>query len=463
RMSVVKRAMLPMLLLAAIGANAAPGPEDCDGLNKTLPATDLHKISGNWVLVWSVAVTELGSAMLANLSSSYVELQLLPDSKTIVYNESNKFNDKSCIKYLINMTMPTDFSHFNQLHIDSGTLLKDGVVQEYNHTADVDLFETCPDCMVMVYRAEVGGFLLIYRRDGHHQDVELLKAAHSNHKKVAECLGFPHDKPFVYDGAAVISVANMESGLKMSLWPSGPQPGQFYSFPGSSSSGPDTSCGPVRHTLNPMVTGTSVLGVKFTGGVIIAADMLGSYGSLARFRNISRLMKVNSSTILGASGDYADYQYLKQVIEQMVIDEELLGDGHSYSPKAVHSWLTRVMYNRRSKMNPLWNTVVIGGFYNGESFLGYVDKLGVAYEAPTVATGFGAYLAQPLMREVVENKVEITKQEARELVERCLKVLYYRDARSYNRHEIAIVTEEGVEIIGPLSSETNWDIAHMVR
>ncbi|XP_070840661.1 proteasome subunit beta type-4 [Chaetodon trifascialis] len=253
------------------------------------------------------------------------------------------------------------------------------------------------------------------------------------------------------------------SGLKLSFWENGPKPGQFYSFPGGGgSSVPGSSCGPVRHTLNPMVTGTSVLGVKFTGGVIIAADMLGSYGSLARFRNISRLMKVNSNTILGASGDYADYQYLKQVIEQMVIDEELLGDGHSYSPKAVHSWLTRVMYNRRSKMNPLWNTVVIGGFYGGESFLGYVDKLGVAYEAPTVATGFGAYLAQPLMREVVENKVEITKQEARDLVERCLKVLYYRDARSYNRYEIAIVTEEGVEIIGPLSSETNWDIAHMV-
>lgn len=32
------------------------------------------------------------------------------------------------------------------------------------------------------------------------------------------------------------------------------------------------------------------------------------------------------------------------------------------------------------------------------SFLGYVDKLGVAYEAPTVATGFGAYLAQVRLR-----------------------------------------------------------------
>lgn len=68
----------------------------------------------------------------------------------------------------------------------------------------------------------------------------------------------------------------------------------------------------------PMVTGTSVLGVKFDGGVMVAADMMGSYGSLARFRGISRLLKVNDSTMLGASGDYADFQYLKQVIDQMV-------------------------------------------------------------------------------------------------------------------------------------------------
>ena len=26
-------------------------------------------------------------------------------------------------------------------------------------------------------------------------------------------------------------------------------------------------------------------------------------------------------------------------------------------------------------------------------FLGYVDKIGVAYEAPTIATGYGAYIA----------------------------------------------------------------------
>uniref|UniRef100_A0A4W3H5D7 Proteasome subunit beta n=1 Tax=Callorhinchus milii TaxID=7868 RepID=A0A4W3H5D7_CALMI len=184
---------------------------------------------------------------------------------------------------------------------------------------------------------------------------------------------------------------------------------------------------------NPMVTGTSVLGVKFDGGVILAADMLGSYGNMARFRSISRLMKVNECTVLGASGDYADYQYLKQVIEQMMSGLLIRVCMRLSLPKALHSWMTRVMYNRRSKMNPLWNTVIIGGVNNGESFLGYVDKLGVAYEAPTLATGFGAYLAQPLLREATEANPNLTKDMARNLIERCLKVLYYRDARSYNR------------------------------
>ncbi len=66
------------------------------------------------------------------------------------------------------------------------------------------------------------------------------------------------------------------------------------------------------------MTGTSVLAVKFDGGVAIAADKLGSYGSLARYRDLSRVIKVNETTVLGAGGDYADFQFLKSIIEQRV-------------------------------------------------------------------------------------------------------------------------------------------------
>lgn len=66
-----------------------------------------------------------------------------------------------------------------------------------------------------------------------------------------------------------------------------------------------------------MTTGTSVLAVEYDGGVMMAADMLGSYGALARYRNISRFLKLNDETVVGCMGDYADYQYLQAIMEQM--------------------------------------------------------------------------------------------------------------------------------------------------
>lgn len=51
---------------------------------------------------------------------------------------------------------------------------------------------------------------------------------------------------------------------------------------------------------------------------MLAGDMLGSYGSLAKFRSVERIIKVNDTTILGASGDIADFQHLKALIEQRV-------------------------------------------------------------------------------------------------------------------------------------------------
>jgi len=218
-----------------------------------------------------------------------------------------------------------------------------------------------------------------------------------------------------------------------------------------------------KYTISPMVTGTSVLGIKFSGGIVIAADTLGSYGSLAKYRSLSRILKVNDTTVMGTSGDYADLQFMKSVIEQKVIDEECLADGFSYSPKSIYSWLTRVMYSRRTRLNPLWNTVIVGGMQKGEPFLGYVDKLGVAYEAPSVASGYGAYIAQPLLRDALDKTPTMSEAEACDVMAYCLSVLFYRDARSWKEYELAVVTKDGASISGPLTCKTNWSIAHMVR
>ena len=105
---------------------------------------------------------------------------------------------------------------------------------------------------------------------------------------------------------------------------------------------------------NPILGGASVVGLVFDGGVIIAADNLASYGSMARFRNCPRLKLVNKQTLVGVGGDYADFQHVWKSIEQKQLEEESSMDGHESGPVALHTWLTRLQYNKRCNFDPYW-------------------------------------------------------------------------------------------------------------
>ena len=43
--------------------------------------------------------------------------------------------------------------------------------------------------------------------------------------------------------------------------------------------------------------------------------------------------------------------------EEDLIEE----DGRQVSAQEIHQYLTRVMYNRRNKFNPLWNSLIVAG------------------------------------------------------------------------------------------------------
>lgn len=219
-----------------------------------------------------------------------------------------------------------------------------------------------------------------------------------------------------------------------------------------------------------VVNGTSVLSIAFDGGVIIAADTLVSYGSLARFRNCERIKVVNEHTVVAATGDYADYQYLTRLIHQKQIDEKQWNDGLQLYPAALHSWITRVSYNKRSKFQPLWCAWVVGGLQPNENtgklepFLGFVDKLGTSYKSNFIVTGLGSLLSTALFRELTENIDRLpSEEEARELVKKCMEVLYYRDARSLPKYQLIVIKSDGVHQEGPIEFRGSWQIANAVK
>ncbi|KAI6144403.1 nucleophile aminohydrolase [Pisolithus tinctorius] len=226
----------------------------------------------------------------------------------------------------------------------------------------------------------------------------------------------------------------------------------------------DTFADSVQRTQQPIVTGTSVLAIKYKDGIMMAADNLASYGSLARFKDVQRLHPVGRYTVIGAGGDMSDFQHIQHILEEVQIAESTQQDGHELGPVEIHEYMSQVMYARRSKLDPLWNSLLIGGFKDGKRFLSYVDLLGTTYSASTLATGFGAYIAQPLLRKAVEgHEDDLTAEQAQNILEYCMRVLFYRDARSLDKYQIATVTAEGVNISGSLKLQTSWDFAENIR
>jgi len=138
--------------------------------------------------------------------------------------------------------------------------------------------------------------------------------------------------------------------------------------------------------------------------------------------------------LVGASGDYSDFQFILRILKKKVSDAvyshlpltlifspdsddaAFLQDGYQYTAPELFEFLCRVMYERRSKVNPLWARVVMAGSKEGkpsayhkcksfsllcpDSFLGTVDLYGTHYISPTIATGYGEHMAQPILRKV---------------------------------------------------------------
>lgn len=198
---------------------------------------------------------------------------------------------------------------------------------------------------------------------------------------------------------------------------------------------------------------------------MLAADTLCSYGSMAKYKDARRIKAIRQ-TLIGGGGEYSDFQAVIDMLEADALEEECtsssLYDVHSSNAKETWNYLRAIMYNRRNKMNPLWNDLVVAGMDAvGQPFLGWVDKIGTTFEDNMVATGFGSYLAMPLLRE--KYRPDLQEGEARALLEDCMRVLFYRDCRAINRIQIAKVNQEGEILVSdPYELDTQWDASSFV-
>lgn len=171
-------------------------------------------------------------------------------------------------------------------------------------------------------------------------------------------------------------------------------------------------------------------------------------------------------------------QYLNRHLTDLTIDEDYSTPSSSDTTTSASSgtlnaanlykYLQKLLYSRRNSFDPLWNQILVAGLDSAEKpFLASVDMRGTAFTSPSLATGFGAALAQPLMRryaETEEDAAKLTREDAVGIIKECMKVLYYRDARSLDKYSIAVVTKAGVEISeNEQLEQQSWAFAERIK
>ena len=232
-----------------------------------------------------------------------------------------------------------------------------------------------------------------------------------------------------------------------------------YQFPHANQVNSSQDLAQKSHSQYPSIVGTSVFALKYKDGVIIAADTVRNYGGLygPQYPYLERIKKINETTVYASSGDNADFKYLHKIIENKQKPVE-------WRPESLYRWLTRVVYNRRSKFDPLWNTIIIGGFQDGKPFLGCVDHIGTIFKENAVATGVGAAMAIPIINRELKKYDNSTDnlnfKQAKEIMMKCLRLSNMGD-NTYKFH-ISVINKNGTKVIGPLDIDSKWEVAKMI-
>ena len=205
------------------------------------------------------------------------------------------------------------------------------------------------------------------------------------------------------------------------------------------------------------LTGGTVVAVVHKDGVLMAADTVLNYSSTRRTEDYKRIVPIGVHTLIGFTGDEADFKDSIYTLESMHREARCHG-MHPPSTKEIHGFLATRNYSSRLEMDPIYNGYIVGGYEPGDGpYIGVVDVRGTQFTASFFATGMGRHYAMPVLREGWRQ--DISRDEAVALLLESLKTLALNDAAAGSSFMICEATNDGTHI-GPFQTlDLDWSSA----
>ena len=194
-------------------------------------------------------------------------------------------------------------------------------------------------------------------------------------------------------------------------------------------------------------TGTSIVGIACTDGVVLAADRQVSAGNIVVQKDFAKIISINDRLLAAVTGSVSDAQFLMRIVGAELKLKELKSRRFA-TIKESASLLAMITFRniRNPSMIPsIVGTLVAGIEEDGIAKLFSVEPAGAVVEIKDYDANFGS--GMPYILGVLERgyKKDMNVKQGVQLALECIKASTQRDTGSRFGVDIYTLTKEGVK------------------
>jgi len=192
----------------------------------------------------------------------------------------------------------------------------------------------------------------------------------------------------------------------------------------------------------PIVTGTTTVGIICNGGVVLATESQATMGYLVASHRAPKIHKITDHIAMTISGTVADAQQIIRIIRANV-NLRRLELGRELSVRAVSQLTAILLFQNR--LYPYITMLIVGGVDEEGPHIFTLDPLGSLLEEDKfAATGSGSVIAYGVLEDGYRENMPI--EEAVELAKRAVKAARRRDIASGGKIQVAVITKDGIKM-----------------
>ena len=206
----------------------------------------------------------------------------------------------------------------------------------------------------------------------------------------------------------------------------------------------------MHETPNPVLKGTTTVGIACRDGVILGSDTRVTMGFFIAHHKGKKVYKIDDHLAMTISGGVADAQ---RVVDILKVNARLyrLNLARPMPVKSAARLVSNLLIS--SRYAPLLAQILIGGIDTSGPRVSSIDPFGSITEEKCVATGSGSPIAYGVLED--KFKLDATIKEMLPVVVHAIDSAMRRDAASGDSFDVSIIEKKGYQ---ELSEKEKHDI-----